>query len=281
METILCPTDFSAASRNALRYADQLARWMQARLILFHNIPEPAMPAHQSFGGVLYAEPIRDPGYRQARQDRLEAWKDQLASPGGSQPIGYESHVRYGLTQDNIAAEALANQANLIVLGSKHNEGLKRIIKGSVVSGVIRQSPCPVLIIPPHALFKPLTRLVYASSLMGEEAADAGFIARLAALFQARILFLHILMEYSAQEREQAEAAYDQFRQRLPQTDTAFYLETHADIGEGISQFTHRYQADLLIMGYHPHSSWESLLLENYTKKMASHPDLPLLIIHQ
>jgi nucleotide-binding universal stress UspA family protein len=281
METILCPTDFSPASTNALQYADQLAHWMQARLVLFHNIYEPAMPAHQSFGGVLYEEPIRDPGHRQALLDRLEAWKEKLAGAGGSQPVPYESQVRYGETEDNIAAAALAHQAALVVLGSKHSEGLKQLLKGSVVDKVIRQAPCPVLIIPPHTVFKPLNRIVYASGLVGEAGPEAGFMARLAAMFQARILFLHILPEYSARDREQAEAAYEVFSHQLPATPTTFHLETHANIGEGISQFTQRHQADLLVMGYHPQRSWERFLFVNYTRKMAAHADLPLLIIHQ
>jgi nucleotide-binding universal stress UspA family protein len=279
METIFCPTDFSPAAGNALQYANQLAHWLQARLVLFHNIPEPAMPAHQSFGGVLYAEPIRDPAHRQAQLARLEAWQDRLAGAGGSKPLRYESQVRYGPTQDNIAATALANGADLIVLGSKHGEGLRQLLKGSVVGEVIRQAPCPVLIIPPRAAFKPISRMVYASDLGDLKAAGAGFMARLAALFQTQVLFLHILQQYSDQERGKAEAAYDRFRQMLPQTDPAFHIETHAVIGEGLSQFCRRYQADLLIMGHHPQSSWENFLLGNHTTKLAAHADLPLLVL--
>jgi nucleotide-binding universal stress UspA family protein len=280
METILCPTDFSPSSRNAIRYADQLAHWMQARMILFHNIYEPVTAHAGSYGGVLYAEPIRDPGYRQARLARLNAWTNKLAIAGGSQPIRYESQIRYGVAQHNIAQEALTNRADLIVLGSKRDEGLKLIFSRSVVGEVIQQSPCPVLIIPPQATFKPLTRIVFATSLLGEDDADLSLIAQLAAAFQAQLLFLHIMTEYSAIERQEAEIIFNQFRQKLPDTNTDFYIETHQDIEEGISQFTRHHQADLLIIGYHPQSFWERILLGDHTQAIASHATLPVLIFH-
>lgn len=279
METIICPTNFSTSSEHAIRYADQLAHWMQARMILFHNINEPATAPAGSYGGVLYAEPIRDPGYREAQLARLNAWKNKLASAGGSQPIRYESQVSYGLAQHNIVGEALANRADLIVMGSKRDEGLKQIFRKSVVGDVIRQSPCPVLLIPPQATFKPLTRIVFATSLFGEDEADLGFIAQLTAAFQAQLLFLHIMPEYSAVERQEAETIFNRFRQKLPDTSTDFYIETHQDIEEGISQFTRHHQADLLIIGYHPQSFWERLLLGDHTQATASHATLPLLII--
>jgi nucleotide-binding universal stress UspA family protein len=115
--------------------------------------------------------------------------------------------------------------------------------------------------------------------LFGEDEADLNLIAQLAAAFQARLLFLHIMPEYSAMERQEAETIFNRFRQKLPDTSTDFYIETHQDIEEGISQFTRHHQADLLIIGYHPQSFWERLLLGDHTQAIDSHATLPLLII--
>lgn len=280
METIFCPTDFSPASENAIRYADQLAHWLQARIILFHNIYEPLRPAIKSFGGVHYAEPIRDAGYRQQQLDQLHAWREKFAGTGGSQPVRYETKIRYGPTQDNIAEEAQRNHANVIVLGSKERQGLKQLFTGSVVGDVVRQSPCPVLIVPADTAFQPITKIVFAISLLDQNSADLAFLARLATLFQAKIFFLHILTQYSGSERQQVEAAFEQFRQSLPSTPAALHVETHDNIESGIVQFTRQLQADLLVMGYHPHSFLEGLILGDRTKSMASHPALPLLVLH-
>lgn len=280
MQTILCPTDFSPASENAIRYADQLAHWMQAQMILFHNIHEPVASDLRSFGGVLYSEPTRDPGQKQRQLDQLEALKASLAQRGGSRLVPYLTRLSYGLTHENIAAEARNCQASLVVVASKRGEGWRQLFQGSVLPDVIRQAPCPVLIIPPDASFKPYNKIVFASSLLEEDSPDLQMVSELAGLFQAGILFLHILTEYSVEERQQAEAAFLQFRQKLPAANTTLYIETHDQISEGINHFTRQAQADLLVMGYHSHSFWENLFLEDYTQNLVQQSHVPLLIIH-
>lgn len=280
MQTILCPTDFSPASEHAIRYADHLAHWMQAEMILFHNIHEPVAPDLKSFGGVLYAEPIRDPGQKQRLLDQLEALKGRLADKGGSSPLSYVTKLSYGLTHENIAAEARNSQASLVAVASKRGEGWKQLFQGSVLPDVVREAPCPVLIIPPDASFKPYKKIVFASSLLEDDSADMHMVAELADLFQAEILFLHILTEYSVEERQQAEAAFLQFRQKLPSANASLFIETHDQITEGINQFTQQAQADLLVMGYHSHSFWESLFLEDYTKNLVQQSHVPMLVIH-
>ena len=59
METILCPTDFSHSADNAIRYADELAQRINARLILFHNIYESEGIDIVSDAGIPFAVPAR------------------------------------------------------------------------------------------------------------------------------------------------------------------------------------------------------------------------------
>ncbi|MGV3641665.1 MAG: universal stress protein [Adhaeribacter sp.] len=280
MQTILCPTDFSPASENATRYADQLALWAQARLVLLHNIHEPVAPDVKSFGGVMYAEPIRDPGLRQRQLDQLEALKARLSGAGGSRPVDYQTQLCYGQTHANIAAEARNSQASLVVVASKRHEAWKQLFQGSVLPDVIRQAPCPVLIVPPDATFRPYSKIVFASSLLEEESGDLHLVSELASLFQATILFLHILTEFSLKERRQAEAVFLRFRQKLPGANTTLFIETHDQISEGITRFTTQAQADLLVMGHHSYNFWESLFIEDFTQSVVRHSNLPLLVIH-
>ncbi|MGV3504553.1 MAG: universal stress protein [Adhaeribacter sp.] len=280
MQTILCPTDFSPASEQAIRYADQLAHWMQAQVVLLHNIHEAVAPDVKSFGGVLYAEPIRDAGQKQRQLDQLEALKARLTSAGGSRPVAYQTLLSYGQTHDNIAAEARHCQADLVVVASKRGEAWKQLFQGSVLPDVIRQAPCPVLVIPPDASFKPYSRIVFASSLLEEDSSDLHLVSELADLFQAAIYFLHILTEFSVREKRKAEAVFLRFRQKMPAANTSLYIETHDQITEGITRFATQAQADLLVMGYHSYNFWESLFIEDFTKRVVKHSNIPLLVIH-
>jgi nucleotide-binding universal stress UspA family protein len=280
MKTILCPIDFSPASENALLYADQLATWLSASLVLLHNISEPVASKVKSIGGVYYDEPIRDPDHRQQLLSRLASWANKLPGNQGSKPVRYQSRIRYGLTQENIVEEAITSHSDLIVLGRKQSQGLKQWLSGSVVGDVVRQAPCPVLIIPHDAGFQPWSRIIFATNLSEEDAPELDFLVQAAAIFRAKVLFLHILPDYPPFDRQEVEKQFERFRKKFPSGQAELYIQTQEDIDEGIQQFTWLHPADLLVTGSHPHNWWESFILGDHTKQMAFHAKLPVMILH-
>ena len=56
MKTIICATDFSANSMNAVKYAAALAAELSAKLILFHAFEIPVLSTEQSFASVSFEE---------------------------------------------------------------------------------------------------------------------------------------------------------------------------------------------------------------------------------
>lgn len=47
-----------------------------------------------------------------------------------------------------IVAEARARSARLIIMGTRQRKGWDRLFKGSTAEKVLRESPCPVLVVP-------------------------------------------------------------------------------------------------------------------------------------
>lgn len=193
MDTILCPTDFSASSENAVLYADEVATRMNMRLVLFHNI---SAPVARELVGPEASQPAagwQNPALEQERKAKLEALKKVLEMKAGEPEAPYTTLMRYGQLQESIPEVARQQKASLMVLGNEGVEGLKDIFVGSVAAGLIPQSPCPVLIVPPNAVFKPLNKIVFAADLGQEPLADVDWVLRFASLFDAEILFVHVL----------------------------------------------------------------------------------------
>lgn len=61
------------------------------------------------------------------------------------------SHVRLDVPLFGIIQLASEVQASFIVLGTHGRHGIARWLLGSVAEGVLRQAPCPVLVVPPEA----------------------------------------------------------------------------------------------------------------------------------
>jgi nucleotide-binding universal stress UspA family protein len=280
METILCPTDFSASSLNAIHYAEELAARLGARLVLFHNIAEPIVQELVSAEKSTADGTWRYQAQEEEKKVRLEALKKALENSAWGEPTQYETILRHGVLQETIPQVAREQQADLIVIGNEGAEALKEIFVGSVAENLTKSATCPVLIVPPHATFKPLNKIVFATDLGGEPFVDVQWILNLAALFDAELLFVHVLASDRARYQLFAENELHRLYKNLPYKNAAFYLEENPSVEEGISQFCRRHKADMLVMGSHPHRLWQHLLAENAAGQMAYHTYLPLLVIH-
>ena len=57
------------------------------------------------------------------------------------------AHLRMGVVAEEIVESAKDLEADLIVMGSRGNGGLRRAIEGSLSDLVVRCAPCPVMIV--------------------------------------------------------------------------------------------------------------------------------------
>jgi nucleotide-binding universal stress UspA family protein len=59
-------------------------------------------------------------------------------------------HVRFDAPAQEISELARDLDANLVIVGTHGRRGLSRVLLGSVAEGVVRLSPCPVLVVRPR-----------------------------------------------------------------------------------------------------------------------------------
>jgi nucleotide-binding universal stress UspA family protein len=142
---ILCPTDLSEASVRSLTYAAAFARWYGARLTILHVVPtfDPITVGPGSLTGPLQmVMPM-------SRVEVLDEMRGITASAGiGSIHANLSAH--HGDPARNIVDQALAIDADLVVMGTHGRSGFERLLIGSVAEKVLRKAPCPVLLVPPH-----------------------------------------------------------------------------------------------------------------------------------
>jgi len=59
-------------------------------------------------------------------------------------------HVRFASPAEEIAELARDLEAHLVIVGTHGRRGISRMLLGSVAEGVVRLSPCPVLVVRPR-----------------------------------------------------------------------------------------------------------------------------------
>lgn len=138
---ILVPTDLSADADNALEYAMQLARTLQARLTLLHVI-EPLVV------GSIDALPATFLQDLEAKiTDIMAAYHERVTAAG----IPCDYTILHGVPFQVIIETADTARADLIIMGTHGRTGLRHVLLGSVAERVVRLAPCPVLVVrAPH-----------------------------------------------------------------------------------------------------------------------------------
>jgi nucleotide-binding universal stress UspA family protein len=142
---ILCPIDFSDASRAALETAAELAKRFGAMVALFHAYPVPGYTFPD--GSFVASSKMLDELSGQASR-HMEEWK-ALAEGMGVGRVEVATAV--GEPAQEILIFAKAQNADLIVIGTHGRTGLQHALMGSVAERVVRRATTPVLTVRPPA----------------------------------------------------------------------------------------------------------------------------------
>lgn len=136
-QTILLATDLTAASREATQRAIDLARRLGARLLIVNVLEK-----RRLVGGGAHER------VDQARAER-EAHLVAVVREARAAGITAEFLVWEGDPGGSIAAAAEAENADLVVVGTRGRSGAGRMLLGSVSDHVVRHAACPVLVVRP------------------------------------------------------------------------------------------------------------------------------------
>jgi nucleotide-binding universal stress UspA family protein len=142
MDKILVAVDLSDLASAAVEYAAVLAGAFKSHVHILHVvIPVPTYIGNEVVQPVIPAD----------SEEEFDRIKDDLASMSEylqKRNIESDYELAKGPVVETIIEKAIALNASHIVLGA-HNHGfLYRAFIGSVCSGVVKHSPCPVTIIP-------------------------------------------------------------------------------------------------------------------------------------
>lgn len=147
MKTLLVPLDFSDMTDRVLAEAADLARALDARLLLVHIVEPVAtyVPVGASMD-VIAAAPPQPAEVQDLSAD--EARLRSLAQPLAATGLPVECLAIVGLAVDDILDQAAKCSASYIVLGSHGHGALYHLFSGSVVNGVLKRATCPVVVVP-------------------------------------------------------------------------------------------------------------------------------------
>ncbi|MEO8434621.1 MAG: universal stress protein [Pyrinomonadaceae bacterium] len=259
IECILCPTDLSPDSDEALRYAIALSRAYGAELILLHC--EPGGDGSAGLG---------------AHDESALAIREALQKHSGSVDLVGLDWKSLVITGDDAGA-AIVNEAarygvDLIVMRSRRRPHRAALL-GSTAESVSRTAPCPVLVM--HTDERDWvtgldTRIDLKRILVAYDFSDYSELALNYALsfaqeYQSELHLLHVLPPFSLQESEISwyplgrEGTYHKAAHRLQRAvppEAHLWCNVKHSVSEGqpyreILSYAEKNKIDLICLGAH------------------------------
>lgn len=270
MKTILVPTDFSNSSINALKYAVEVAKVIEAKIVIAHVYLISALPgsALDESQLNLLQEEIK------VAEQRLKLLKIQVKELAEF-PVETITCPAYGKIE---IPDVIQNQsADLTIMGTKGASGLKEIIFGSNTADVIKGSELPVLVVPEKVQYKQIRNIgfAYDHEPLTE---NLRMLTDIAKLLNASIQIFHIKDRIQNVDNQESshEITLSPYLDGINCTYTSFY---GANIEKGITEYIKGNDIDILAMMPRKHSLFSRLFKNSLTEKMAFHCEIPLLAI--
>ncbi|GAB2515533.1 universal stress protein [Spirosoma aerophilum] len=270
MYKILVLTDFSAASRHALSFAQALFADTAADFCLTNAFPfEPEM----SYGGAFWLEEEQHETKKNLRH--LQESMTQLP-----QPVYHTYRTMIILGEPVQAVDRLLTQEHfdLIVLGTT---GMgKNALFGSVATGMIRQAKANVLVVPTSAPIRPLEQLVLATDYQSVN--DAGSLALLTGIASRKAATLTLLTIENPNEptSQPSEGSRQYVLQALEGVRTIPYAIHDDDVLHGINAYLDLHTVDVLVMLPHHKGFFDVIRNKSVSRSVAYQPRVPLLTLY-
>jgi len=143
MKTILAPIDFSPATASVLGEAAALANDLDAEVVLLHCVQPPNVTSDYGLAmeNVQEITEVTEKTARTQLEHSVESLKKLGVKVTSEQVSGAAAHA--------IVKAARDMKVTYIIMGSHGHTALYDLLVCSTSHAVLKDSPCPVVIVPP------------------------------------------------------------------------------------------------------------------------------------
>jgi nucleotide-binding universal stress UspA family protein len=278
MKKIVVPTDFSAYANKALAYAVELARKLHARVALVHacDLLDEEFSGHKAL--------IQD--YNRERIDELKGkLSDIKEAIQRVEGFTVDTQLYEGPIVNAILQAAGDYGADVIVMGTMGQSGLRRKLLGSKAAGVINKSTIPVITVPYDYSLHELKNIFVAV----EDLKEPGLLQPVYDLAQAFGAHVHTVV-FTGHDAEAVEVLThtrtahlieQRLKRAFPGSRTDAVQISGDNLIDALLRLSVEKDIDLLAMITHRRGPLEGLFNSSLTQSMSYRSAVPLLALHE
>ncbi|MBK9335897.1 MAG: universal stress protein [Lewinellaceae bacterium] len=288
LRRIMVAVDLSPASENALLFACRLAYLFDANLEVVYVMDSIFEGSKPSPSGFLSS-------YRKTMQDEVDAFvrkatqanniecvpeserREMDTEPGANIPR-LRTNIAFGFPEEVLSD--LSQKADLLVLGTTGRGNLTRKLFGSVSIAVSKSAQCPVLLVPPQAVYTGFRNILYASNFDSLDPLTVKQTVTFARRLEGQLHFVHAGQAGETGVDLEKKLFEINYVYADPGKPFIFSKVIGANVVESLHEYAFEHRIDLFVFVTHQRSFWEDVLHHSISKEMLLHTSSPVLIIH-
>lgn len=272
MKTILVPTDFSKCANNAMMYALEVAKRIEAKVLALYVV----YPNEGVDNSMYDAFMIDD--YLDQRKKAMIDWVKRFKRSEHLKEIEIETECRVGFPVSVITHAASQLNVDLIIMGTTGAAGLKGILLGSTAGGVLTSSHRPVLVVPRNAAFRNYARFVLATDFKMK--LDNRSMVVLKSLLNVEHAGLEVVHVFENPEGKRKQDLEETLSQKLDDIPHLFHYIHDKNVPRAISHFLESIDASGLVTVAHEHPLLHKLFFRSVSRSLAHFTTVPMLVLH-
>jgi nucleotide-binding universal stress UspA family protein len=275
MKKFLVPTDFSDTSKNAARYAVQLATQVPGANIILYNVYD-KIAAGSDGTPLTESETDRRTILNQALKNlEIELHEESAVK------IDFVAEEGNSLV-DNISRYVRYHGIDMVIMGITGATRLEQIFMGSNTLNMVNEAICPVLIVPPNATFRKIENVMLASDFKDVKmSTPITLMINVLNMFKPNLHIVNVDSEHYVELTEDYKFERAKLELMFRDFNPQFSFIRMFDFLDAISSFTADRNIDLIMTIPKRHSFLTSFFKTSHTKKLAYHSHVPIVAIHE
>lgn len=270
MKTFLVPVDFSDTSKNAARYAAQLASGIQDAQIILYNASDKVHSISEGNDGS---------SRKNVSSNELEMLKKDLNALGST---NITFIAEEGALVSNLEKFVDSHNIDLIIMGITGSSRLTQIFMGTNTLNVIKHVKTPVMIIPPDARFTAIKNVLMISDFKNvANTTPFKEIKTILDLFQPTLHIVNVDSEHYIELTEEYKKERAVMVSQLGSYNPEFSFLRIFDFLDGVNTFAETKNIDAILTVPKKHNFLSELFQVSHTKKLAYHSHVPIIAVHQ
>ncbi|HET9487466.1 MAG TPA: universal stress protein [Chryseosolibacter sp.] len=271
MKKILCPTDFSATSNNAITYAAKLAQATNSELTLL-NV--------QSLFEFTPVEFVTGKQFTlKATGERLQA---QCREVSNVFKISCTAEVEPTYHKLSSVIRDKSHLYDLIVMGSNGPDDLYQFLFGTHTYHALEKTHAPLLLIRDGTLYTAIKKIVFAFDYLKERKLPADPLLKFAKSLKSDVIVLQVMEEaYSEAAEVDLKELQIILKSKLPENSPiTFETIRSSNISKSIDSYVRKHEPDILALCTKDRNVVEKLFHKSIIRDISTVCNYPLLLFH-